>query len=727
MSDVAIVEKYPSNYKYESIFPFEFEKYSLVDERMDKVLKRDVTLDIEGIKENYKYVILVGKEPCKFVADIRSVTEFQGYLVEDKYLALLNPVAVKLQPSKKSSFDKAIDDITNTVLGEDVKKSEISVLGISTEEEAEKYLVHLLEKVINSEVLDIAMDTETSALYPRDGYLLGISISTDSSSGVYIDAMCLNDNLLRILQQIIDRVTVLFFNAKYDKKWLEYHCNLIFRRWEDAMLAHYNLDENDSHGLKGLAIKFTDLGDYDKELENFKLNYCKQHKILQSQFSYDLIPFEILYKYAAIDTIATYRLHFKFIPHIQSNEKLFNVYETILKPGSDALQQIEENGIPITSKSTLIKYIDSIETEVAELTKKLYDYEEVKEVENIKNAVFNVNSTYHVSCLFFEVLNLPIIKLTATGNPSADSEVLKELAKEHEVANIIKEIKQLKKIKSTYLDKIYQGLDMDGRLRTNFNLHTTTSGRLSSSGKLNAQQMPRKNKIVKKCIEARENFKIISQDLKTAEMYVASVLSGDKALQKVFTTKVDYHGFMAVNKFGLTCNPNDVATLFPDYRQEAKTISFEILYKLNYNEPVLANFPQLKKWLKAQEAFIRANGFIYSVFGRKRRLSDVFSPDKKAAQHEIRSGINFLVQSVSSDINLLAAIEMQKWIVENNYRDVMLIFGLVHDSILAEVHDDYISLYCEKLREFTQKDRGLSIPNCPIGIDLEIGQNYAFV
>lgn len=216
--------------------------------------------------------------------------------------------------------------------------------------------------------------------------------------------------------------------------------------------------------------------------------------------------------------------------------------------------------------------------------------------------------------------------------------------------------------------------------------------------------------------------------LGTAEMWVAAVLSGDKSLQKIFIDKVDYHGAMAVNKFGLPCHPNEVAALYPEKRQEAKTISFEILYKLNYNEPALENFPTLKRWLKKMEKEIKNNGYIYSHFGRKRRLQDVFSPNRQEAQHQIRSGINFLVQSTSSDINLLAAIDMQNWIIDNGYEDEMIIFGLVHDSILAEVKEELIPLYVEKLKEFMQKERmGLMIPGAPINVDFEVGDNYADV
>lgn len=727
MANIAIVEKYPSNYNYASLFPFEFDTFHLVDQKQEKVLKRDVTLDMEEIKGNYEYLILVGKEACKYIADIRSVTEYQGYLVEEKYLALMNPMAVKLRPSLSNAFDKAKENIIETITG-NVKHKEFNykVKAINTELEAAKFILDLKDLVDSGQVSKIAMDSETTALYPRDGYVLGLSISYKKETGVYIDSMALTDDILLVLQDIINKVTVLFFNAKFDMKMFKYHFNLDFPNWEDVMLIHYSLDENSPHSLKTLCIKYTDLGDYDAALEEFKKDYCKRHNVKIADFTYDLIPFEILSVYAALDAAGTYELYHTFWPHLIKNEKIFNVYKNILKEGTIFLNKVEENGIPV-NKEFIETAKDDIDNDILPLEEELYSYKEVKEVEKEKGQLFNVNSPKHIQSLLFDKLKLPVLKQTATGNPSADAEVLEELATMHKLPAIINDIKKLKSIKSKYLNKMIKSVDRDGRIRTGFNLHTTTSGRLSSSGKLNAQQFPRKAKVVKQIIEARPGYKIISQDLKTAEMYVASVLSGDKNLQKVFTTGVDYHGYMAVAKFGLDCSPNEVADKFPDLRQAAKTISFEILYKLNYREPALENFKALKKWLKNQEEFIKDNGFIYSILGRKRRVSDVFSPNRQEAQHHVRSAVNFLVQSVSSDINLIAGIKMQKWIEENNYQDDMKIFGLVHDSILAEVKEELVNLYVEKLAKYTQEDIGCSIPNHPIGLDLEIGNNYAFI
>ena len=114
------------------------------------------------------------------------------------------------------------------------------------------------------------------------------------------------------------------------------------------------------------------------------------------------------------------------------------------------------------------------------------------------------------------------------------------------------------------------------RSRTNFNLIFTTSGRLSSSGKFNAQQIPRDDPIIKGCIKAPSGYKIVSQDLRTAEMYYAAVLSGDKNLQKVFTDGGDFHSSIAKMVFDLECPVDQVKKLYPDMRQSAKAISFGI-------------------------------------------------------------------------------------------------------------------------------------------------------
>ena len=117
------------------------------------------------------------------------------------------------------------------------------------------------------------------------------------------------------------------------------------------------------------------------------------------------------------------------------------------------------------------------------------------------------------------------------------------------------------------------------------------------------------------------------------------------------------------------------------------------------------------------------NGFIYGATGRKRRLPNVKSDNQGIQSHEVRSGLNFLVQSVASDINLLGGIDMNEYIKKAEMQSK--IFALVHDSILAEVPENEIEWYCEKLQSFIQQDRGFSIPGTPVGCDFDIHDDYS--
>jgi DNA polymerase I-like protein with 3'-5' exonuclease and polymerase domains len=350
--------------------------------------------------------------------------------------------------------------------------------------------------------------------------------------------------------------------------------------------------------------------------------------------------------------------------------------------------------------------------------------------------------------VLFDYLGLqPTGKKTATGAISTDAEVLEQLSEEHPLPAAILKVRQLGKIQNTYISKILPEIDMDGRIRTNFNLIFTTSGRLSSSGKFNAQQIPRDNPIIKGCIKAIEGYKIVSQDLTTAEMYYAAVLSGDKNLQQVFSSGGDFHSTIAKMVFSLPCPVEDVKKLYASMRQSAKAISFGILYGSGANKvsqtvskatgqpyPVeqaredikayFSKFSKLKKWLDDRKTFIEANGYTYSFFGRKRRLPNVFSSDKGIAAHEVRSGINAEVQSLASDVNLLGAMRTAAEIKASSID--AKIFMLVHDSIVALVKTEDVERYCEVLKRNTQHEWGCEIPNTPIGVDQDIGDDYSF-
>ena len=740
---VAVVDKHPTNVNYSKYFSFDYEVFHLSSTKVKKLLKKDVDLKFDA--EPFDIVVLIGSEAAKFVGGITSVTEFAGHLVDNKFVPMINPAMLSFKPEAKPQFDKAIDKLTGYVAGIKPPTVTGNFEGIIDETRANEYLESILA---NESIRHIACDTETSSLYPREGYVLGISITHTSQQGVYISTECISEKTEELLQSIFSSRLVVFHNAKFDLKMLEYHFNFKFPKVSDTMLMHYLLDETQgTHGLKSLAMKFTDYGDYDKELDTFRTNYCKQHGILKGNFTYDLIPFDIIAEYAAIDTAVTYDLYALFTKKLLSNKALIKVYKELMVPGMLFLKDVEENGVPFDlGRLEKVQTLMGAEVEVAK--SELYAYEEVHKFEKEQGKVFNPNSTQQLRVLLFDYLGLtPTGKLTGTGAASTDAEVLKKLAEEHPIPGVILNIRQKSKIKNTYLDKIIPALDKDSRIRTGFNLTSTTSGRLSSSGKINMQQLPRDNAAVKGCIKARPGYKIIQQDLATAEVYVAAILSGDKSLQNVFKSGGDLHSTIAKMVFQLKEPASEVKEKNPTARQAAKAITFGIMYgsgPAKVAETVtkesgkpfsvqkakdtiskyFETFNSLREWLQMSKEDIEANGYIYSIFGRKRRLSNVFSSDKGVASHEVRSGINFLIQSVASDINLYAGIELNQWIKDNN-KDAKII-ALVHDSLVLEVADGDIDEVAKVMAELTQKDRGCTIPGRPVGVDLDVGEDYSF-
>jgi len=743
---IALIDKAPNRTRYSDYFDFEFDHYHLSSVPITKLLKKDVDLVVD--LEPYDFVILVGAEAAKEYAKITSVTNMAGQLVDDKFIAISNPAMLAFKPEGKPDFQRACDKIHKYVRGE-LRATKVvgDYAGIQDTAEAKRYLREILDNAQGY----VAWDTETTALYPRDGYVLGLSLTYATHQGRYIETDCLDELCVALLQKIANTFHPVFHNMKFDFKMIKYHLGIDFPRdrVHDTMVMHYVLDETDSHGLKPLALKYTDYGDYDTPLDEFKKSYCAQHGMLQEDFTYDLIPFETIAQYASIDTAVTFDLFHKFWPIVQANPKLLKVYSEILIPGTLFLMDMEEVGIPVSRErmAAAEKYLDY---EIEEAKKVVYAFPAVKQFEQDTGKIFNPNSVMQLRVVLFDYLGLnPTGKKTATGAVSTDAEVLGELSEEHPLPAAILKVRQLGKIQNTYISKILPEIDRDGRIRTNFNLIFTTSGRLSSSGKFNAQQIPRDDPIIKGCIQAPAGYKIVSQDLTTAEMFYAAVLSGDKNLQKVFSSGGDFHSTIAKMVFSLPCPVEDVKKLYGSMRQSAKAISFGILYGSGANKvaetvtkglpegesyPVeqarddikqyFTKFSKLKQWLNDRKKFIEQNGYTYSFFGRKRRLPNVFSSDKGIAAHEVRSGINAEVQSLASDVNLLGAMRTATEISAKSLD--AKIFMLVHDSIVALVKDEDVAEYCEILKRNTQHDWGCSIPGTPIGVDQEIAQDYSF-
>jgi len=709
-----------------------YDTYFLCSTEKEKILKKDVDLDLTKL-DKYQVVCPVGAEALKYVCGMTGITKYNGVFIEKKYIPIIHPKLTIFKPQYQDDIHKAFSMIEKVKKGDiESEKFEKYHKVIDTQEEFKVYLetIHKSDKLV--------VDIETTSLSPRKGAVLGIALSTKSHEGIYVTAE-VAEIYIEELAQIFKEKICIFHNSKFDMSFLKYEFGFEFPRFEDTMLLHYCLEETvGTHGLKPLALRFTDLGDYEKELDDYKKTFARKNKIKLEDFNYGMLPVDILAPYACKDADGTFQLYDKFYPLVSENEKFSKLYEEILKPATTSLAELENNGGPISINHAKDLH-SNYEIDIEECINEISMDEAVKRFERIYEKTFNPNSTMQLREVFFKILKLRSTKKTATGAQSTDKEVLAEL--DHPLSDAILDLREKTKLSNTYIRNILKGLDKDQRLRSSFNVHGTTSGRLSSSGTLNYQNIPRDNKDIKKLFRAREGFQIVQCDLKTAEVYYAAALSKDSFLQRAFIENLDFHSYVAKQIFNLSCNIDEVKTLHPDQRQYAKAITFGIMYQAGpakVAETANISFIQakqfiskyfreasrLKMWIDQSNIIIENNAYIYSYFGRKRRLPESKSPNKGVAKHAVRSGVNFLVQSVASDINILGVIDTINWIKENKYDKFMIPFTVVHDSIVAEVQENYVDEWVTNVKGFLQKPRGIEIPNCPIGVDFEIGPSW---
>ncbi len=727
-----IIDKYLKNVEYDVKFLHSGSK--------EKILKKDLDLDMKEL-EGYKILSLVGAEPLKYVAGMTGVQKYNGIFIEQKYLPIMNPNMAIFKPQLEDDIARAFNQIPKLLAGEDVgKQAEKDYCFVETEEQFQIYRQRFEDATV------IVADIETTSVSPHTGVILGIAMSTKAHEGIYVS--------IDIVQKHYDwffdlfkTTKCIFHNSKFDVNYMETELKFEFPDYEDTMLLHYCLEESvGTHGLKPLAMRFTDLGDYERELDDYKKSWARKNKVKLADFNYGMLPSDILAPYGCKDADGTFQLYDKFKPLVDKSEEFTNLYRHILMPATHAMKKLEKNGGPLNIDQ--VNFLaEQYQIDIEECLMEISMSESVKRFERVYEKSFNPNSTMQLRDIFFSILGLKPTKKTATGAWSVDKEVLESLG--HPLSEAILELRGKSKMLGTYINNVKNGVDKDGRLRSGFNIHGTTSGRLSSSGNLNYQNIPRDNKDIKKLFKARPGYRIIQCDLGTAEVYYAAMLSGDQFLMQAFIDKLDFHSYVAKQMFNLPVEVDKVKSVYPNERQYAKAITFGIMYQAGpakiaetvnkdaregegitsaqakqFIGKYFGEAKKLKRFIDSSNQQIESKQYIYSFFGRKRRLPEAKSPNRGVAQHAIRSGVNFLVQSVASDINVMGVIDLVKWIEDNGYDDAIKPFTVVHDSIVSEVREDLVEEYIKNAKECIQRDRGLTIPNCPIKVDFEVGPSW---
>lgn len=399
------------------------------------------------------------------------------------------------------------------------------------------------------------------------------------------------------------------------------------------------------------------------------------------------------------------------------NQELLDSYLPKIEAAKEAIYNLPKvkKFTKLYNQSKIEKYIAKLEEEIEnldpEVDKRKIQSREQK-IANIRAGVFttkkelelirpvSLGSSVDLPQLMYseEGFNFEVIKKNDSGKPSTDEETLTNLRltvkkpDSHKAVFLdsLLELRGLEKMYKTYIEGWHEKTQDDDRLHGRFLIHGTTSGRLSSA-EPNAQQIPKTSvdPNIKKQLVAPKGTLYIASDFSQAELRIMAHLSGDETYLNAFNSGQDPHLAIAATKYHVPYE--EALKIYEDEnhldhkiwkvrRKQAKQIAFGLIYGIGakllavkLSDPksgiivtpeeaqkemdiFFGQHPKLKTFLKKQEKFLRKNGYLVSLFGRKRRLPQIYSSDRGEEAYALRLALNFPCQSAASDMCLFGSI-----------------------------------------------------------------------
>ena len=335
---------------------------------------------------------------------------------------------------------------------------------------------------------------------------------------------------------------------------------------------------------------------------------------------------------------------------------------------------------------------------------------------------FNINSPKQLGNILFEKLGFPHAKKTKTGY-STNAEVLEKLRPYHPIIGDILDFRQYGKLKSTYADGLVAAADENGKVHTSFRQALTTTGRLSST-EPNLQNIPVKTELGREFrkffVAGSEDYVLIDADYSQIELRLLAAISGDEAMTDAFLSGYDIHTATAMKIFGV--NAENVTI---DLRKRAKAVNFGIVYGMgdfslasdlkisradakNYIEGYLGAYPKVSEYLKNVVSEAKQDGFVTTLFGRRRYIPELSSSKKMEVAFGERVAMNSPIQGTAADIIKLAMVNIDKKLKEKGF-DARLILQ-VHDELIIEAHKSCASEVRELLKHEMENAVKLSVP-----------------
>ena len=346
---------------------------------------------------------------------------------------------------------------------------------------------------------------------------------------------------------------------------------------------------------------------------------------------------------------------------------------------------------------------------------------------------FNISSPKQLGEVLFEKMMLPVIKKNKTGY-STDADVLKKLMPYHPIIEDILDYRQMTKLKSTYADGLPKAADEKGRIHSVFNQTGTATGRLSSA-EPNLQNIPVRTaegrEFRKYFIPQDNEHVIIDADYSQIELRILAHIAGDEAMINAFLSGEDIHTATASKV--LEISAEDVTL---EQRKRAKAVNFGILYGMGeyslsedlgismaqakrYIASYLSGFPSVKDYLDNIKKIAKKDGYVTTLFGRKRRIAELSSSNKNVQHFGERVAMNSPIQGTAADIIKIAMVNASKALKDAKI-DAKIILQ-VHDELIVEAHKDCSDRAFEILKDAMENAIKLSVP---LNVEAHIGNSW---
>lgn len=609
-----------------------------------------------------------------------------------------------------SNTKEATQDLSSFQTFEDSKKS----YELINTEQGIKNLVNQLSK-LNS----FCFDTETTSLDSLTATIIGLAISFEKDHGYYVPieegkeketldffkGIFANESIQKVAQ-----------NIKYDINVLTKYDIAVKGPLFDTMLAHYLIEPDMRHNMDLLSETYLNYRPISIESLIGKKG--------KKQLNMKDVPVEKVVNYACEDADVTWQLKEVFEKLLKDSGTI-ELFHEIEMPLVQVLSDMEMNGVSLDGKS--------MEDYAMVLEKSINDLE--KKIKELAGKEFNVSSPKQLGEILFDDLKIvEKAKKTKTGQYQTNEETLQKLVGKHEIIGPILEFRQLKKLKSTYVDVLPTLVnEKTGKIHTSFNQAVAATGRLSSNNP-NLQNIPiktEKGREVRKAFVASPGREILAADYSQVELRIMAEISGDPGMQEAFVNGQDIHSATAAKVFNVELEEVD-----KDMRGKAKMVNFGIIYGISafglsqrlgiprkeaaeIIKQYFMKYPQVQTYMNDMVEKARDQGYVETIMGRKRYLKDINSKNAIVRGYAERNAINAPIQGSAADIIKKAMIDIQKELKEQQYKSTMIL--QVHDELLFDV----VPQEKEKIQVLVKEKMEKAVETTvPLSVEMNFANNW---